>query len=61
MGKGQFSGEVGRASHEQDRSVRKSEGNKGQGFVGEERAEGWEIGELEEETCAARVCNDGGC
>ena len=29
--------------------------------MGEERAEGWEIGELEEETCAARVCNDGGC
>jgi hypothetical protein len=25
----------------------------------EERAEGRKIGKLEEETCAARVCNDG--
>ena len=38
VGKGQFSGEVGRASHEQDRSVRKSEGDDRQGFGSEERA-----------------------
>ena len=38
VGKRQFSGEVGRASHEQDRSVREGEGNERQGFGGEERA-----------------------
>ena len=36
--KGQFAGEVGRASHEQDRSVREGEGNERQGFGSEEGA-----------------------
>ena len=38
VGKGQFAGEVGRASHEQDRSVRKGEGDDRQGFGSEEGA-----------------------
>ena len=38
VGKGQFSGEVGRASHEQDRSVREGERNDRQGFGSEEGA-----------------------
>jgi hypothetical protein len=33
VGKGQFAGEVGRASHEQDRSAREGEGDDRQGFV----------------------------
>jgi hypothetical protein len=36
--KGQFAGEVGRSSHEQDRAVRKGEGDDRQGFGSEERA-----------------------
>ena len=38
VGKRQFSGEVGRASHEQDRSVREGEWHERQGFGSEERA-----------------------
>ena len=61
VGKGQFAGEVGRASHEQDRSVRKSEGDDRQGFGSEEGALSGVVGELEVKTCAAGVCNVGGC
>ena len=38
VGKRQFAGEVGRSSHEQDRSVGKGEGDDRQGFRSEEGA-----------------------
>ncbi len=38
VGKRQFACEVGRSSHEQDRSVRKGEGDDRQGFGSEEGA-----------------------
>ena len=38
VGERKFAGEVGRSSHEQDRSVGKGEGDDRQGFRSEERA-----------------------
>ena len=59
--KGQFAGEVGRSSHEQDRAVRKGEGDDRQGFGSEERALCGVVGELQKETGTACVGDEGGC
>ena len=56
---GELASEVGRPPHKQDRPIGQGEGDTGQWLGGEEGAQGGEIGELQEETCAARVCNEG--
>ena len=45
--------------HKQDRPIGQGKGDTGQWLGGEEGAQGGEIGELQEETCAARVCDEG--
>ena len=52
--------EVRRATHLQDRTVGQSEWDEGKGLGSEERLERREVGKTEEDTSAARVCNERG-
>ena len=57
---GEVTCEVGRATHLQDRTVGQSEWDEGKGLWSEERLERREVGKTEEDTSAARVCNERG-
>ena len=57
---GEVTCEVGRTTHLQDRTVGQSEWDEGKGLGSEERLERREVGKTEEDTSAARVCNERG-
>ena len=47
MGKGKFAGDVGGTTDGEDRAVRQSKWDTGQGFRGEEKAEGGKVALLQ--------------